>query len=155
LEEIELLNGLFRKNVLLVGLPILVFLGWFGWMSYTKSESDWVKAKVAQAMSVSIQSLAPQWPRIEYHTPAGVYFSPESAEPAQVFDFSRHTLEILNQDLSVPPLKLLDVSIDKEFGDSEDTLIGRATVRFPLFAGIDHNLIVQSSVKIPHYTTRN
>jgi hypothetical protein len=133
----------------------LDFLGWLGWTSFSKSESDWINAKVGQAMSASLESLAPQWPRIEYHTSAGVYFSPESNNQTQVFDFTRHTLELLNQDISVSPLKLINISIDKNFGVSEDTLIGRATVKFPLIAGIDHEVIVQSNVKIPHYTTQN
>lgn len=145
----------FRKGILWVSLPILAFLAWFGWMSYLKSEADWMQAKVAQAMSQSLESLAPQWPRIETRTSAGSYFSPESSDPVQVFDFTRHTLELLNQDTGVPPLKLLNVSLDKEFGASEDTLIGRALVKFPLLAGINDELVVQDAVKIPHYRSLN
>ena len=145
----------FRKRILLVSFPILGFVAWFGWMTYIKSEADWMQAKVGQAMSQSLESLAPQWPRIETHTSDGVYFSPESSNPAQVFDFTRHTLELLNQDASVPPLKLLNVSVDKEPGGSEDTLIGSALVEFPTIAGINYEMVVQNGVRIPHYKNLN
>jgi hypothetical protein len=141
-----------RKIVLFVSFPILGFLAWFGWMTYMKSESEWVQERVNQAMSQSLESLAPQWPRIETHTSAGAYFSPEINQ-SQVFEFTSQTLELLNQDPSLPPLKLLNVSLEKGFGDSEDTLIGRALVKFPLIAGINIEVIVQDGIKIPHYAT--
>jgi hypothetical protein len=144
-----------NRILLLVSLPTIPLFAWFGWMTYIKSKADWMQAKVANAMSQSLESLAPQWPRIETHSSAGLYFSPEISNPAQVFDFTRQTLEILNQDTSVPPLKLLNVSLEKDFGHIEDTLIGRTIVKFPLVAGLSYELTVQDSVKIQHYQNLN
>jgi hypothetical protein len=64
-------------------------------------------------------------------------------------------LEYLNQDASVPSLKISQISAQIEYGAGEDTLISQARVEFPLVLGVDQNLMVQSSIKIPHYKTLN
>ena len=146
-----------RKIVFLVSLPAFIFIVWFGWMSYTQSRTEWIQGKVSQAMSTSIESLAPQWPRIETRSSiaGGVYYAPEINDPQQTFELYRHILELLNQDVSVPPLKVTQVSLTNDIGSTEDTLICRATVEFALIGGIDKEIVVQGAVKIPHFTTLN
>jgi hypothetical protein len=146
-----------RNVVLLTSLLVIVFLGWFSWMTYSQSRTQWIESKVRQAMATSIESLAPQWPRIEYHDSVSgdPYYAPDIYDQAQVFGLYRHMLEQLNQDESVPPLKVFRVSISKAIGTAEDTVIIQAYMEFPLIGGIEKEIVVQSDgVKVPHYKTR-
>jgi hypothetical protein len=133
----------------------LVFIAWFGWMNYAQSRTDWIETKVKQAMTTSIESLAPQWPRIEYrgNLSQGSYFAPDIYNPNQVFDFYRHTLEKLNQDASVPPLKIFRVSISKTVGASEDEVTMQAYMEFPLIGGVEKEIVVMAKENLPHYSS--
>jgi hypothetical protein len=114
----------------------------------------WIEAKVDQAMLASMESLSPGWPRIETHTAGEVYYSPIVNDQVQDFQLTRHVLEILNQDTSVPPLKITQVSIHNDFGSGEDILVSQALVEFPLFAGIDKTIMVEAKLTIPHYKSK-
>jgi TRAP-type C4-dicarboxylate transport system permease small subunit len=138
-----------------IGILIAVITAWFSWMSFTQSRTAWMKTKVKQALSTNIQRLSPQWPRVETHTNLTdqVYYSIIVNNPIQTFELTRHVLESLNQDVSVPPFKMTQISMSYEYGSSEDTLISQANVQFPLVFGIEKELMVQSAIKVPHYTT--
>jgi hypothetical protein len=144
-----------RTFILLTSLPVLVFTVWFGWMTYSQSKIDWIEMKVNRAMTTSINSLAPQWPRIEYQNslPSGSYFVPDIYNQVQVFDFYRHTLEQLNQDTSVPPLKIFRVSISKTDGASEDEVTMQAYLEFPLIGGFEKEIVVMAKDNLAHYVT--
>jgi hypothetical protein len=135
-------------------LLILALAAWYGWMSYTTSKTKWIEAKVQQAMSASMENLSPGWPRIETHVAGEVYYAPIVNDPVQDFQLTRHVLEILNQDVSVPPVKITQVSIRDNFGSGGDILSSQAMVEFPLFAGIDKTIMVEATVTIPHYKSK-
>jgi hypothetical protein len=141
--------------VLLISSPVIAFAAWFGWMSYYQSRMDWIDAKVSQAMSTSIESLAPQWPRIEYQADLSgdVYYAPDIYDQTQILDLTSHVLETLNQDMAVPPVKITQVSIWKDSGTSEDTYVCQANVEFPLIIGVEKETVVESSTKVSHFTT--
>ena len=121
-----------------------------------QSKIAFMQTKVQQALSTDLESLAPQWPRIEVHSDLATqtYYAP-LVNQVQDFQLYRHVLEYLNQDASVPPLKISQISVQIEYGAAEDTLISQAHVEFPLILGIEHELTVQSSIKIFHYQTLN
>jgi hypothetical protein len=142
-----------RNLILLISLPVLFFVAWFSWMSYSQSKIDWIQEKVSQAMIANIESLVPQWPRIEYKSSSGddPYYAPDIYNQGQVFDLYIHLLENLNTDNNLPPVKVTQVSIMKNIGETEDTLIVQARVEFPLFAGFDKEIVVRGAGKIPHF----
>ena len=139
-------------RLLLVGLLVVALGGLFA----MQSKIAFMQTKVQQALSTHLESLAPQWPRIEVHSDLATqtYYAP-LVNQVQDFQLYRHVLEYLNQDASVPPLKVSQVSVQIEYGAAEDTLISQARVEFPLVLGIEQELTVQSSIKISHYQTLN
>jgi hypothetical protein len=112
-------------------------------------------SKVNSALETSMESLAPQLPRVEINdNNSGVsYFAPNVNDPSHAFDLYGHLLLLLNQDEGVPTIKVTQVSMQNEYGSSVTTLTGQAEVKFPLFAWFDKEVTVHSSVKIPHYST--
>lgn len=143
-------------NARFIGLMIILLIAAIGGLVIMQSKNAFMQTKVEQAMSVSLEDLAPQWPRIEVRSAsaAQAYYAP-IVNQVQDFQLDRHVLEYLNQDASVPPLKLSQVAAQIEYGAAEDTLISQARVEFPLVLGIEQELTVQSSIKIPHYQTLN
>jgi hypothetical protein len=144
-----------RTFILLTSLPVVAFFAWFGWMSYLQARTDLIEMKVKQAMTTGIESLAPQWPRIEYQGSLSYdsYFAPDIYNQVQVFDFYRHTLEQLNQDTSVPPLKIFRVSISKTSGASEDDVTMQAYLEFPLIGGFEKEITVMVNDHLAHYAS--
>jgi hypothetical protein len=141
-------------SFILIGSFIASAIVWFGWMSVTQAKTQFMQTKIEQAMSINLQSLSPQWPRIETHSDLSVevYYAP-IVDQAQTFELYRHVLEYLNQDSSVSPVKITNISVRINYGASEDTLISQASVEFPLIFGIEKKIFVQSSFKSPHYKT--
>jgi hypothetical protein len=145
-----------RLRVLFIGLSIGLLIATLGGLMMMQSEIAFVQTKVEQAMTSSLENLAPQWPRIEVHSDLATqtYYAP-LVNQVQDFQLYRHVLEYLNQDASVPPLKISQISAQIEYGAGEDTLTSQARVEFLLVLGVDQNLMVQTSIKIPHYKTLN
>lgn len=146
--------GYSRLRVLFIGLSIVLLSGAMGGLSAAHAEIDLIQAKVEQVIVSSLANLAPHWPRIAVHSDpaAQAYYAP-IVNQAQTFQLYQDVLEHLNQDASVPPLKMSQVSVQIEYGAAEDTLISQARVEFPLVFGIEQNLTIQSSFKTPHYKT--
>ncbi len=144
-----------RRAIITIGFVITVFTIWFIWMAFAQAKAQRIESKVQQAMSTSMESLAPQWPRIEIRNSlAGKsYYTPIINDPLRNFELTRHILGVLNQDMSVPPVKVTQVSLRADYQSNEDTLTCEAYVLFPLFAGINREVMVQSAIQIPHYRT--
>jgi hypothetical protein len=141
---------------ILIGSLIAAAIVWFSWMSVTQAKTKLMQTKIEQAMSINLQSLSPQWPRIETHSDlsAEVYYAP-IVDQARTFELYRHVLEYVNQDSSVPPVKIAPISVRLDYGASEDTLISQTSVQFPLIFGIEKKIMVRSSFETPHYKTIN
>jgi hypothetical protein len=123
-------------------------------MSYSQNRTGWIEAKVGQAMSTSMENMAAGWPRIQtIRGDAGSFYTLDTSQQVKVFEFYRHTLEILNQDDSLPPIKVNQVSIWKDIGTTDDTLTIYATVEFPLIAGIDSKIYMHQNVTVPHFAS--
>jgi hypothetical protein len=152
--DIDMRNS-WRPIFLVVSLLAAVIAAWFSWMSFTQARTAWMDAQVRQALSTNVQRLSPQWPRIETRTNLTneAYYSIVVSDPAVTFQLTRHVLESLNQDTSVPPIKITQISMWYNDGPSEDTLISQAKIQFPLVFGIEKESIVQSAIKVPHYAT--
>jgi len=135
---------------------MVLLIGAMGGLSATHAKIDLLQTKVEQVIVSSLANLAPHWPRIAVHSDpaAQAYYAP-IVNQAQTFQLYQDVLEHLNQDASVPPLKMSQVSVQIEYGAAEDTLISQARVEFPLVFGIEQNLTIQSSFKTPHYKTLN
>jgi hypothetical protein len=143
-------------NARFIGLVIILLIAAIGGLAIMQSKIAFMQTKVEQAMSIDLENLAPQWPRIEVHSDLATqtYYAP-LVNQVQEFQLYRHVLEYLNQDTSVPPLKVSQISAQIEYGAAEDTLMSQARVEFPLVLGIEQELTVQSAIKIPHYQTLN
>ncbi len=91
--------------------------------------------------------------RIEMHNSLAskAYYSPTVADPARSFELTGHVLEVLNQDESVPPVKLSAISLRIDYGSAQDTLVCQTNVEFPLFGGIYRTVRVSSGIPVPHY----
>jgi hypothetical protein len=142
-----------RKYFIWLALPVLIFTAWFGWMTYAQSRTNWIEAKVSQAMAASMTNRAPHWPQIETFTSDDHYYPPNINDPIVNYDLYRDVLAYLNQDESMPPVKITQVSIRNDIGNSEDTLVSQVIVQFPLVAGFESKVEVQARVIIPHYKT--
>jgi hypothetical protein len=138
-------------------LLIAIFVTWFGWNSYEQTRTQWIEAKVKNALDQSMQSLALTLPRIMVtdRSSGEVFYAPDLNAQFHTFDLYAQTLIILNQDTSVPIVKLTLASMSAEYGPSDTTLQGQTTVEFPLVAGIDKVMAVHSSIQIPHFKTPN
>jgi hypothetical protein len=138
-------------------LPLIVFTSWFGWNSYDQASTKFVEEKVKNALDQSMQSLSMTLPRIQVtdNQSGKVYYAPDLHSKFHTFDLYGQTLILLNEDLSVPTMKLSSVSTSEDYGKSTITLKGQATVDFPLIFGINKEIIVQSSIQIPHFETSN
>lgn len=140
---------------LLVLFSAVFFALWVGWAGFTQAKTHLVESKVQQAISTSIEGLAPQWPRIKIHNSQdrSVYYTPIINDPVQKMQLTRHVLEFLNQDSSIPPVKVTQLSMSADYQPEEDVLTCQVSVVFPLFAGINREVNVQSKVMIPRYDT--
>jgi nitrogen fixation/metabolism regulation signal transduction histidine kinase len=150
--DIEKNNDRIRIIAWIVFLPA-IFVGAFGWKSYEQSRTQWMESKVKNAIDQSMQYLSLTLPRIQItdSNTSEVYYAPDLNTQFHNFDLYGQTLITLNQDLSVPTVKLTLVSITEAYGPSFTTLVGQATVEFPLIAGINKKMIVRSSIQVPHY----
>lgn len=146
-----------RWVVLSFALLFGIFGAWFGWMSFEADRTQWIEAKVKNALNQSMQSLILTLPRIEVRdTNSGaVYFAPNVNDPKNSFDLYGQMLVIINQDTSVPSVKVTLVSMNAEYGASNTTLTSQATVKFPLIVGIEKEIIVRSSILVPNYNSQN
>jgi hypothetical protein len=155
--EMSKLNTSSFRVVTFIVLPLIVFASWFGWKSYDQANTQFVEEKVKNALDQSMQSLSMTLPRIQVtDTQSGeVYYEPDLLSKFHAFDLYGQTLILLNEDLSVPTMKLSSVSTSEDYGKSTITLRGQATVDFPLILGINKEIIVQSSIQIPHFETTN
>ena len=111
-----------------------------------------METKVRQAFDKEITALSPQWSRIKVRSDSGTYYSP-IIDANQTLELYRYVLEDLNQDESLPPVKMNPPAITKGFGPSEDSLTCQVTIEFPLILGIDEKIMMYGTIAIPHYTT--
>ncbi len=141
------------RAIFAISFIVLALAAWIGYLSYTQTETRRIEAKVQNAISAGVENLAPQWPRIEMHNSlaSGAYYSPIVSDSARSFELTRHVLEMLNQDESVPPVKLSTINLHIDFGPDQDTLVCQTRIEFPLFAGIEKKVDISSSFPIPHY----
>jgi hypothetical protein len=134
-------------------LLIAIFATWLGWNSYEQARTQWIEAKVKNALDQSMQSLSSTLPRIKVtdNDSGEVFYAPDLNAQFHTFDLYAQTLINLNQDISVPTVKLTLTSMTEYYGPSDITLQGQTTVEFPLIAGINKTVIVHSSIQIPHF----
>jgi hypothetical protein len=147
-----------RLSAIFIVSMIAATLGlWCGWTSFDTVRTQWIEEKVKNALNQSMQSLAETLPPIQVEGTGSTekYYAPNVHDPKPAFDLYRQVIVLLNQDVSVPAIKLILVSIQSEFGVSDITLTGQATLNFPLIAGFDKEIIVRSSVQAPHFLTLN
>ncbi len=145
------------RTVVIVGMLAFIFAAWFGWNSFEQSRTLWMEAKVINALDQSMQSLSSTLPRIQVtdSNSGEVFYAPDLNAPLHAFDLYAQTLINLNQDMSVPTVKLFNTTISEYYGPSDTTLQSQTTVEFPLIVGIDKIIVVQSSIQIPHFRTAN
>ncbi len=144
---------------ILVGIIIIsgALVAWFGWMTFSQAQTQWMQTKVVNAMDQGMQYLANVLPRIQVTDNASgeVYYAPDLNSASHAFDLYGQTLINLNQDASIPPVKLSSVTMTAEYGASETTLQAQTSVEFALLPGINKVILVHSSIQIPHYQTLN
>ena len=166
IEENDFLNksqiGAGRNSIRLgtfgwILLLVAIFVVWFGWNSYVQSRTQWIESKVKNALNQSMESLSVNLPRIQItdNNSGEVYYAPNINAQFHTFDLYGQTLINLNQDSSVPLLKLPFVSTTEEYNSSDTTLRAQATVEYPLIAGLDKEMIVRTSIQVPHYKNTN
>jgi hypothetical protein len=138
-----------------MGLFLLIFAAWFGWASYSQALTQLVEVKVKLALDQSMQSLSTTLPRLQVtdRQSGEEYYAPDLNSKFHAFDLYGQALVLLNEDTSVPLLKLTQVSMSAEYGSSTTTITGQAAVDFPLIFGINKHILVRSSIEIPHFKT--
>ena len=140
------------RTILLICIIAIPSVAVFGWMSYKQTRTEFMETKVRQAFDKEITALSPQWSRIEVRSDLETYYSP-IVDAKQTLELYRYVLEDLNQDESLPPVKMNLPAITKGFGPSDDSLTCQVTIEFPLILGIDRKVMMYGTITIPHYTT--
>jgi hypothetical protein len=102
-------------------------------------------------MTASMESLVPHCPRVEMHSRGEVYYAPMVYDPGCRSQLTQQMLDSLNQDKTIPPMKITNVTMQANFSSKDDTLVGLALVEIPLFAGFDKTIQVRSTAPSPHY----
>ena len=141
-----------HRTILLICIIAIPSVVVFGWVSYKQTRTEFMETKVRQAFDKEMSALSPQWSRIEMQSDSGTYYSP-IIDANQTLELYRYVLEDLNQDESLPPVKMNPPAITKGFGPSEDSLTCQVTIEFPLILGIDEKIMMYGTIAIPHYTT--
>jgi hypothetical protein len=146
-------NKIGIRTTALIVLLLAVFAAWYGWNTFEQARTQWIEAKIKNALDQSMQSLAETLPRIQItdSNSGEIFYAPDVNAQFHTFDLYAQTLVNLNQDMSVPMIKLTNTSMTEFFGPSNTTLQGQTTVEFPLIAGINKVIAVHSSIQIPHY----
>jgi hypothetical protein len=145
------MNLLHRNTLLTVSSFVVILAAWYGWMSFTTAKTQQVEARVQQVMTASMESLVPHCPRVEMHSQGEVYYAPMVYDPGCRSQLTQQMLDSLNQDKTIPPMKITNVTMQTNFSSKEDTLVGLALVEIPLFAGFDKTIQVRSTAPSPHY----
>jgi hypothetical protein len=142
-----------RNTIIAFSVFAVIFAVFYGWISFITAKTRWIETKVQQAMATSMQGLYPEWQRIEIHNVQAneVYYTPIVADAERRSELTRHVLELLNQDTSVPPVKIAQVAMQTDYGVEEDILTSFTTVEYPLIAGIEKSITVKSSVPLTRY----
>jgi hypothetical protein len=146
-----------RARISLVILTVGVFVAWFVWESLESDKTEWIENKAEAALANSLTSLAPQLSRIEIHYPTAneTFYAPDIYKPAAAWEVYGEMLKLLNQDESVPQVKVTLVSVRNDYSASQTSLTGQATVKFPLWVGIEKQVVIHSTIQVPHYPTAN
>jgi hypothetical protein len=143
-----------RSHWLLAVIFVVVAFGaWFGWMSYQTNRTQWISAKVAAAMSTETEAVIPALPRIEVHdnSTGQTFCAPNIYAQGHAFDVYAAVLMALNQDASLPPIKIVNVAMSNDYEASKTIVNSQALVQFPLVAGIYRTIAVYASTPVPHY----
>jgi hypothetical protein len=146
-----------HAKISLVILTIGVFVVWFVWKSFERDQTAWMENKAEAALTNSLISLVPQLSRIEIHytNTNETFYAPDTYDPAVAWQIYGEMLKLLNQDGSVPPVKVTLVSVRNDYNASQTSLIGQATVEFSLWAGIEKQIVIHSTIQVPHYPSVN
>jgi hypothetical protein len=146
-----------RRQIGLIGLTIGVFVVWFTWNSFVRDKTLWIENKAEAALANSMTSLAPQLSRIKIvdNNAGETFYAPNTYSLAAAWQVYGEMLKVLNQDVSVPPVKVTLVNVRNEYSDSQTSVVGQATVEFPLWAGIEKQIVIHSTIQVPHYQSAN
>jgi hypothetical protein len=143
-----------KKRYLTLGIfAVLALFGcWFGWKSYEQFKIRFIESKVENALDQSMESLSVSLPRkkIIDRNLGTIFYAPDFYAQHHTFDLYGQTLIILNQDSSVPFLKLSNIAVMEEYNDTDTQVISQTIVNFPLILGVQKNIMVRTSIHMPH-----
>lgn len=146
-----------KKTLLTVIAVAVLFVAWFSWMLITTAKTDSIESKVKQGLDSGIQSVERDAKRVQVtYNGNGGYFVPNVNGDLQVTSALRSPsqevydvlLVSLNQDQSVPLIKVSNIGLDTDYTRFIDA---HATVSFEVFPGIVKTMIVMESLPLPHF----
>jgi hypothetical protein len=139
------------KLIALIVVGIVLFIGWYCWISTVSTKTNWITNKVLGNLELSIQIIERDAPRAKYTNDGGYYAADANRNlpgntPAWVKAYDI-VLENLNQDINAPLCKVTNVTINS----NSSNIDAYANLEFEVFPGITKTITVKKSVQTPHY----
>ena len=142
-----------NRKIFYIIIPslLVIFILWFSYMYIVTAKTEFMENKIKSSMYTGLQIVVPNTPRVLY-TNDGGFYAPDLLDPPQnmiqgskLFDI---VLESVNDDSTVPPCKISDISlIMHSFPDIQAT----TAVEFYVLPGITKTITITSSIKTPKY----
>lgn len=140
--------------IVVVAAIIVLFAGWFAWMSILTAKENLVQKQVQRGLKAGILVVERTAPRVLVRNDGG-YYVPDVLENQQVpapnsarRDVYDVLLQSVNENSGLPLMKVSGVSLDS---DLTSVIDAHATVKFDVIFGITKVLIVGQSAPLPHY----
>jgi hypothetical protein len=141
-----------KKIWIPIVLVAFIFVSWFSWMTIETNKSKFIEKKVKNAVSSSVEAESPGIPRIKtIENGNKIFYVPDFIDPTQAFSVEENALIQLNQDISVPPLKITMFNIVDMGGDLNIHL----RVKYDGALGITKAEDIYSHLNTPHYKNKS
>jgi hypothetical protein len=103
-----------KLKIILPIVALILFVGWFFWMDYGRSQANDIESKVkaALSMAVELQQRDGDRTQIKDKSTGQTFYAPYFSDPQQQFIVLKTALYQLNTDESVPPLKLTNLNMN-------------------------------------------
>lgn len=123
----------------------------FSWWYVTSSKSMFIEGKVKNALSSSVDAISPKTPRIKFtdENTGEVSYTPNFFK--NYLPIEENTLLQLNQDMSVPPLKITNFNVIDMGGNLKFNL----TIKYQVAFGINKTIDIYSNVRAPKYKSKS
>ncbi|RCW51672.1 hypothetical protein [Paenibacillus prosopidis] len=145
-------NGINRlgKKIVIPVIVLILFAGWFLWITYEHSKANAIKSKVISALSVAVELQQYEGERILLKQQNSLpFYTTNFNDTEQQIKVLQDMLYRLNLDQTVPPIK---VSKFKMFQTSSIDI--HITTKYTEVFGIKKSIIVHTTAKLKAFKNK-